>query len=476
MAAGQIVITEIMYDLDGTDTAREWVEIENIGTTSVDITDWRFADVKADGTISKHLLYPPPDNGGVGTMTIAPGSFAVLAADAATFLRERAGFSGIVIDTTISNFGQQNGRTYYAKLFDKGGTEVSSMSYTIDMGASGDGNSLQKVSGAWVAGAPTPGAPNVSGGAQTGGQPAATTTSNQSPSTSETAQSSSVSSSFPTEPQISAELKGPQNGIAGADIVFSGIALGLQKQPIENARFLWTFGDGASREGKSVIHSYFSPGQYVVVLNVSSEKYTASVRQTMTIIAPSISVQAVEIGPNGFVELYNGATVELDLSNWHIRTTSKVFTFPIHTIILSRKPLRFSNQITGLEPNGTAELLYPNGVVSASYTPKPSVIVSAPAKAETKESPAPAPKPAATVITPAKESALGEDFDSAQISKNEMTASALSGAQRAGSGTQGTWVWYLLLGGVIVVASIAYWIGGRREEGEFRIVEDVDNS
>ena len=40
----QIKITEIMYDLEGTDTDREWIEVHNETGTEIDLTGWKFYD------------------------------------------------------------------------------------------------------------------------------------------------------------------------------------------------------------------------------------------------------------------------------------------------------------------------------------------------------------------------------------------------------------------------------------------------
>ena len=42
--AGDVVINEIMYDLSGSDTDREWIEIYNKGTSSIDLAEWRFQE------------------------------------------------------------------------------------------------------------------------------------------------------------------------------------------------------------------------------------------------------------------------------------------------------------------------------------------------------------------------------------------------------------------------------------------------
>ena len=80
IAFGQIIFTEIMYDLEGSDTDREWVEIFNNGSESVDITGWKFSDG------SNHVLNDPPKNGGSGSLVIGAGAYAVLTENANVFL------------------------------------------------------------------------------------------------------------------------------------------------------------------------------------------------------------------------------------------------------------------------------------------------------------------------------------------------------------------------------------------------------
>ncbi|MCG2698987.1 PKD domain-containing protein, partial [Candidatus Parcubacteria bacterium] len=85
---------------------------------------------------------------------------------------------------------------------------------------------------------------------------------------------------WPVEPQIFANAGSDKTAIAGADVYFSGKALGLKKEPLESARYLWNFGDGAISEGQNVKHVYKYPGEYIVILDISSGKYSASGRLT----------------------------------------------------------------------------------------------------------------------------------------------------------------------------------------------------
>ena len=70
-----IIITEIMYNLEGVDNPHEWVEIYNASNGSVDLTGWRFNDGK------NHKLNPPPEKGWQGSIIIQPDEYAILASD-----------------------------------------------------------------------------------------------------------------------------------------------------------------------------------------------------------------------------------------------------------------------------------------------------------------------------------------------------------------------------------------------------------
>ncbi len=149
ITGAEIRITEIMYDPSGADTKREWIEIYNSGTVSIDLSKFKFTDK------SNHVLNAPPKNGGVGSVHIAPDSYAVLASDATTFVGAFPSIAN-VIDTAMSlnNTG--------ATISILSGTAiVNSASYTKSAGGAGNGDSLQLHNGAWIHARPTPNGKNA---------------------------------------------------------------------------------------------------------------------------------------------------------------------------------------------------------------------------------------------------------------------------------------------------------------------------
>ncbi len=148
IAHAAITITEIMYDPKGADTKREWIEIHNAGAEGIDLSGYTFVDT------SNHRLNVPPKNGGIGSMVLMPGTFAIIAADAATFTREYPTITP-VIDSVMN---VRNTEGYVA--LNTSSTTVG-ITYTKALGAAGDGDSLQYTNGAWIHAMPTPGAANA---------------------------------------------------------------------------------------------------------------------------------------------------------------------------------------------------------------------------------------------------------------------------------------------------------------------------
>ncbi|MBU1159897.1 PKD domain-containing protein [Patescibacteria group bacterium] len=168
---------------------------------------------------------------------------------------------------------------------------------------------------------------------------------------------------WPTEPQIFAEAGKDRNGVAGADIKFSGQSIGLNDKPLENARYLWTFGDGAKAEGKNVLHFYHYPGEYIVVLNVASGEYSASDRILVKISPNQLIISEAN---KDYIKLQNDSKNELDISGWFLGANGKFFRFPETTLIKANTDLLISSAISGLNiDNQKLSLFYPNG--SAAY-------------------------------------------------------------------------------------------------------------
>ncbi|OGG91116.1 hypothetical protein A3H16_04290 [Candidatus Kaiserbacteria bacterium RIFCSPLOWO2_12_FULL_53_8] len=144
--SGQVVITEIMYDLSsGSDSGREWIEIFNSGTAPVKLTGWKMFE---NGTNHKIAAVSGGDS-------IAPSTYAVIADNSAKFRADWPNFSGQLFDSTFS-LGN-DGETI--ALHTASSTDINSVSYQSSLGAAGDGNSLNRAPGdaSFIARSPSPG-------------------------------------------------------------------------------------------------------------------------------------------------------------------------------------------------------------------------------------------------------------------------------------------------------------------------------
>lgn len=139
-------LTEIMYDLDGTDSNREWVEVKNIGDKTLDLSKWYLF---SDNT--KHALIPQ-----IGS-NIESGKYAVIVQNVLQFKNDWPNFSGLIFDSSWTGF---NNNGEIISLKDPELNIVSPISYTSSLGGAGDGDSLQKINNNWVGSQPTPGLEN----------------------------------------------------------------------------------------------------------------------------------------------------------------------------------------------------------------------------------------------------------------------------------------------------------------------------
>ncbi len=345
-----VVINEVMYDLkEGSDTGREWVEVLNNGSEAVDMAGWKLFEADTNHGLTIHQ----------GENILPVGGYAIIVSDPAKFLIDWPGLQGTIFDSSfsLSNSGEtlilRNGEL----------ADIDNISYSSDMGANGDGNSLQKTNGQWSAVTPTLNTQNTgSQSSQSQSQPSQ--------------QESSSSSSWPVEPQIYADAGVDKTAVAGADIVFTGQALGLDKKPLDGARYLWSFGDGASTEGKSVKHFYKYPGEHILFLNVSSGEYSAGDSALIKVVPNQLKI--IEANDD-FIKLKNDSNVTLDVSGWFLKSGDKLFKFPQTTLIKNSATLIIDSSISGINTkDGKAELLYPNGSLAVSY--QKSEIKSEPVK------------------------------------------------------------------------------------------------
>ena len=350
-ANASVLINEVMYDAEGSDSGREWVEICSFGEAA-DISGWYLSE----GGVNHRIK----SNGNEKDLVLKEGQCAVISNDYKItnppeenfkkFLADFPDFSGTLLGASFSlrNSGEM------IEIKDKDKNVVDSFSYSEEMGANGDGKTFQRRASEWIAAVPTPGRNNfqedeggegaddggvgIGGGGGDGGK--------------------NVKDVFEGK-QLYVDAGKNRIAVAGSEVAFEARALGFKKEPLENARYLWSFGDGSIAEGVKVRHIYQYPADYIVVLNVSSGKYSASDRAEVKVLPNEV---AVEEADEEKIILYNGSSYDLDISNWCLKRGEDLFRFPLGTIIKkkSKLPVPFSVSGLAVREGESVQLLYPN--------------------------------------------------------------------------------------------------------------------
>ena len=78
-AASALMITEIMYDLPGSDSGNEWIEVYNNESVSVNLSGWKFYEAGVNHGLS--LLN--------GTFVLDDGDYAIIVDDMDGFFAAR---------------------------------------------------------------------------------------------------------------------------------------------------------------------------------------------------------------------------------------------------------------------------------------------------------------------------------------------------------------------------------------------------
>ncbi len=375
-AASSLSITEIMYDLSGSDAGHEWVELYNNSSQAVSIVggsgagSWRFNDG------SNHFLAQTP---AMGSLTIPSGGYVILADDAQTFLNDHPNFSGTLIDTTIS-LPNTSG---VVKIIDGDGNVIDSVSYTSSQGASGDGNTLQLSGTSWIAASPTPNAPTA-GSSSSNSSTTSTSTTTTAPATSPTPTKTLSNTVAYETPRMQAVVNAPISATVGIPIKISAVVYGTAKEYRQAGVFHFALGDGTQYDSTTpptFEHTYTYEGQYVLMFDYRTTTYMqdseVSFRQVIDVSAPSVAISLVK--PDGSVVLKNGSDDDADISGWWIEQGDMKNQIPKGTIILAGKSATLRS--TESQIAQTASLLLPSGQLVSSYgmsTTPPLAVDSSP--------------------------------------------------------------------------------------------------
>lgn len=165
---------------------------------------------------------------------------------------------------------------------------------------------------------------------------------------------------------IVAHITGDTLVMVGGGSYFSGAVFGTQGLPLQNARYLWNFGDGVTAEGQIVFHAYSYPGKYVVSLDASSGFSAGSDRVVVEAVGAQVALVAEA---DGSLSVFNQSQKDMNVGLWTLTNGSSNFVIPKNTTVLAHGGVRFSFAVTRVVGDMQAKLLYPNKAVAAVADP-----------------------------------------------------------------------------------------------------------
>ena len=454
-ASAQVVINEIAWmgsDNGGTASANsndEWIELRNMGNEAITLSGWILKSTDDKPSIILDGIIEPQGY----------------------FLLERTddtSVPGITADLIYVGALGNTGETLV--LHDNNGIEIDRVVGGEEWKNIGGDNTTkytpQKTGSGWVTALPTPRASNANTSSREEENSASESTEQGGGSQNQSTQPTG-SSTFPVEQRIYADAGEDRTVIVGADSIFEAFALGLEKKPLSNARFLWNFGNGRTAEGKKVLHYYEYPGSYVVILAVSSGEYSASDRIRVEAVSANITITAAT---SSFIELFNKAGRELNLSRWRLFADGSYFTIPDNTIVLSGKPLSFAASVTGLSVNNpnSVSLFYPNGVEAVRYE---GDVISPVSEPSVEQTVSPSVKAVPVVVEKTVTSVQNNQDaqDSNEVTDEQFAAVAADISETDADRALYTWLAALIA--IIGISVTAVLLVRRRQRHEFEIID-----
>ncbi|MDO8579349.1 MAG: lamin tail domain-containing protein [bacterium] len=330
----QIIITEVMYDLPGTDAGREWIEIKNIGDMVIDLSVYKLFEAETN-----HKINP------TGETLLGPNNFAVIADDPDKFKTDNPDWTGLIFDSAFSL--NNSGETLVLRDGDL--SDIDSISYSPSIGGQGDGMSLQKTISGWTTALPTPGQEIDTNLYKVTTASTTNTTDIVANATMDTTSSHS-NQSIVTASHDSSELEvtagRPRLGFVDTPLSFEARTKSAKNIPLGNAiSSVWSMGDGTQKFGQFISHAYEFAGEYVVILNSQSGGASAVSKVKIKIVEPK---PTINFASAEYIEIHNRDVYELNLGGFILETNGGRFIIPTDTIIPPYLSIKLPASVTKL--------------------------------------------------------------------------------------------------------------------------------
>ncbi len=365
LRADALVISEIMYDPQGTNDGRHWVEVFNDTGNPVDLTTWKFFEANVNHGI---VLFQ-------GGPTLPEGGYAVIADNPVKFKADYE-YTGILYDSSFS-------LSTVGEVLSLKETKTSDPAYTVDysqyvsVGGDNDGSTLSLIASEWMRGKATPGAENVAEEKVTEAETPSPATGGQ----------LTIAQMSPPAPDVVLYLPTSKIAVAGAETDFKVSGVTRSGKAIDDLRYTWAFGDGGRGTGSSTRHTYVYTGRYIAQVEGVNNSVIGTGRITVKVVPPDISVEDVGQGRYGaYVDVKNPNAYELDVSGWAISLDGAVYPFPRNTVIPANTTIRFSGASMGfanmiVRDGMVVKVQFPNleevtRYVSVAPVPAPRLVVA----------------------------------------------------------------------------------------------------
>ncbi|MDB5260137.1 MAG: Lamin globular tail-like protein [Candidatus Nomurabacteria bacterium] len=353
-----LYISEIMYDPQGSDAGREWVEIYNDTSNDIDLTAWKFNESNTNHGITSFA----------GSGKLNSNSYAVIADNPAKFLIDFPSYTGVLYDSSfsLSNTGEP------LAVKDNTGAIIDSVTYNPTLGGNDDGTTLSLINSLWVKGNGTPGSVNeISSNTSTSTTiapitPNATTTDNQ----------GTIKQTSPPSSDIMIYMAPEKVVVAGALSTFSVAAMTRAGRNIDNPNVTWAFGDGGQANGTTTEYAYAYPGRYIAQAEVGNGLILGIGRMIVTVIPPDISIVNTGSGKYGsYIDVINPNRYDLDFSQWKLSVGGAIYPFPKNTLIPGGATTRISGLALGFASttiwsSTEVRILFPTLEEVTRYIPK----------------------------------------------------------------------------------------------------------
>ncbi|MDD9867938.1 MAG: lamin tail domain-containing protein [Candidatus Campbellbacteria bacterium] len=374
-----IRITEVMYNPEGSDAGKEWIEITNDGSNAVVISGLRLEYTTS--TDPRNI----PINEHTGGGSISAGETAIIAQRADEFLNiDGKSYSGKIFESRSLSLPQRDDfeKTISIKVKDSP-TTIATITYNPSLGANGDGNSLHFPSSrSSYADSPNPGTlPSRSSSPSSGSSSSGGSSSGGGGSSTSQRQPKSL---FIDEISITTK---PKYAFTRLPIELSVEALDNNGNKLKNLSYVWNFGDGKTNKDNHVKHKYSIEGSYEIVAMTTYRSREIIARKTIDVVKPDFNISpAAE-----YVEIQNNHNFSVNVGGWRIVSEDKSFVFPPLSMITSKGKVRIDHNTLNFSfSENEYQLTYPNGTIVATSSK------------ETKEKePVVTPPPATTTIPPA---------------------------------------------------------------------------